>query len=78
VSRPNVIAFEDPSIGLAPLLVAEISRITKSLRDDGITILLIEQNAWQNLEITHHAYVLESGHIVLQGSSQELLETDLV
>lgn len=78
MSRPTLCIFDEPSIGLAPLLVAEFFHIIKRLRDDGITILLIEQNVRQSLEIADRGYVLESGRIVLAGSSQELLENELI
>lgn len=74
MSRPTLCVFDEPSIGLAPLLVAEFFRIIHRLREEGITILLIEQNVRQSLEIADRGYVLESGRIVLQGCSQELLE----
>jgi branched-chain amino acid transport system ATP-binding protein len=63
---------------LAPLLVAEIFRIIQRLRDQGMTILLIEQNVRQSLEIADRAYVLESGRIALEGDSKGLLQQDLI
>jgi branched-chain amino acid transport system ATP-binding protein len=78
MARPTLCVFDEPSIGLAPLLVAEFFRIIKRLRDDGITILLVEQNVRQSLEIADRAYVLESGRIVLEGHSQDLLESELI
>jgi branched-chain amino acid transport system ATP-binding protein len=78
MSRPTLCIFDEPSYGLAPLLVKEMFRIIQNLRDQGITILLIEQNVHQSLEIADRAYVLENGHISLQGNSDELLESDYV
>ncbi|MCL4876460.1 MAG: ABC transporter ATP-binding protein [Anaerolineae bacterium] len=78
MSRPTLCVFDEPSIGLAPLLVAEFFRIIQMLREEGITILLIEQNVRQSLEIADRAYVLESGRIVLEGNSQELLQNELI
>jgi branched-chain amino acid transport system ATP-binding protein len=78
MARPTLCVFDEPSIGLAPLLVAEFFRIIQRLRDDGITVLLIEQNVRQSLEIADRAYVLESGRIALEGDSQELLQNELI
>lgn len=78
MSRPTLCVFDEPSIGLAPLLVAEFFRIIRLLREEGITVLLIEQNVRQSLEIADRGYVLESGRIVLEGDSQDLLENETV
>jgi branched-chain amino acid transport system ATP-binding protein len=76
MSRPKLCVFDEPSYGLAPLLVKEIFRIVQRLRDQGISILLIEQNVRQTLEIADRAYVLENGRIVSEGKSRELLQND--
>ena len=78
MSRPTLCIFDEPSYGLAPLLVKEMFHIIQSLREQGITILLIEQNVHQSLEIADRAYVLENGRICLQGDSDELLKSDYV
>lgn len=78
MSKPKLCIFDEPSYGLAPLLVKEIFRIIQSLREQGITILLIEQNVRQTLEIADRAYVLESGRLCLQGACGELLQSDHV
>jgi branched-chain amino acid transport system ATP-binding protein len=78
MSRPKLCMFDEPSYGLAPLLVKEIFRIIQGLRDQGVTILLVEQNVRQSLEIADRAYVLENGRIVLEGTCEELLEKDLI
>lgn len=78
MSRPTLCIFDEPSYGLAPLLVKEMFRVIQNLREQGITILLIEQNVHQSLEIADRAYVLENGHISLQGASGELLKSDYV
>lgn len=78
MSKPRLCLFDEPSYGLAPLLMAEIFRIIQRLRDQGITILLIEQNVRQSLEIADRAYVLENGHLSLQGDCDELLQSDHV
>jgi len=78
MSRPKMCIFDEPSYGLAPLLVKEIFRIIKGLQDQGIAILLVEQNVRQTLEISDRAYVLENGRIVLEGRSNILLENNHV
>ena len=78
MSKPTLCIFDEPSYGLAPLLVKEMFCIIQNLRDQGITILLIEQNVHRALEIADRAYVLENGHISLQGDSKELLRSDYV
>jgi branched-chain amino acid transport system ATP-binding protein len=78
MSKPTLSLFDEPSYGLAPLLVAEIFRIIQRLRDEGITILLIEQNVRHSLEIADRAYVLENGRLCLQGDCKELLQSDHV
>jgi branched-chain amino acid transport system ATP-binding protein len=78
MSRPKLCLFDEPSYGLAPLLVTEIFRIIQELRDQGMTILLVEQNVRQSLEIADRACVLENGRIALQGQCEALLEEELV
>ncbi|MBN1994290.1 MAG: ABC transporter ATP-binding protein [Anaerolineae bacterium] len=78
MSKPRLCLFDEPSYGLAPLLVAEMFRIIQQLRDQGITILLIEQNVKHTLEIADRAYVLENGHLCLEGDCAELLQSDHV
>lgn len=78
MSRPRLCLFDEPSYGLAPLLVAEIFRIIQGLRDQGITILLVEQSVRQSLEIADRAYVLENGRIVLEGDGKGLLGEELI
>ncbi len=78
MSRPRLAIFDEPSYGLAPLLVLEIFRVIKSLREHGITVLIVEQNVKQSLEMADRAYVLENGRIVLEGKSRDLLENDYV
>jgi len=72
MSKPKLCIFDEPSYGLAPLFVAEMFRIIQNLREQGITILLIEQNVHRALEIADRAYVLETGRIVMEGPAQEL------
>ena len=70
--------FDEPSYGLAPRLLSEVFQVIKSLREQGITILLIEQNVTRTLEIADRAYVLENGRVVLEGKSEKLLQEELV
>jgi len=72
MSRPKVLMLDEPSLGLAPLIVKEIFRIVSRLRDSGVAILLIEQNARAALEVADYGYVLETGEIGLQGPAAEL------
>ena len=78
MSKPTLCIFDEPSYGLAPLLVKEMFKVIQNLREQGITILLIEQNVHRALEIADRAYVLENGRISLQGDSGELLQSDHV
>lgn len=78
MSRPKLLMMDEPSLGLAPLLVREIFEIIRELLQSGVTILLIEQNAKAALEIAHYAYVLETGRIVLEGEGKKLLEDERV
>ncbi len=72
MSAPRLLMLDEPSLGLAPQIVQEILAIVRSLRDDGVTILLIEQNARAALDISDHGYVLETGEIALAGESADL------
>jgi len=78
MSKPTLCIFDEPSYGLAPLLVAEMFQVIQNLREQGITILLIEQNVRHTLEIADRAYVLENGRLCLQGDCSELLQSDHV
>lgn len=72
MSRPKLMMMDEPSLGLAPLLVKEVFDVIKHIHSDGMTILLIEQNATAALQIADYGYVLETGKIVLEGTGQEL------
>jgi branched-chain amino acid transport system ATP-binding protein len=72
MSRPQLLMLDEPSLGLAPLVVKEIFRIIDGLRATGVTILLVEQNARAALEVADHGYVLEMGEIALEGPASEL------
>ena len=76
MSKPKVMLLDEPSMGLAPLLVKEIFSIIKEIHEAGTTILLVEQNANMALSIANYAYVLETGKIVLEGNAKELAESE--
>ena len=77
-SKPKVLMMDEPSLGLAPLVVRDIFAIIKRVNDDGITVLLIEQNANAALKIADYGYVLETGVIGLEGTGEKLLSNDRV
>jgi branched-chain amino acid transport system ATP-binding protein len=78
LSRPKLLLLDEPSLGLAPLLVREIFRNLQRIRDDGVTILLVEQNAHLSLEIADRAYVLETGSVVMEGDANEVAKNPRV
>jgi branched-chain amino acid transport system ATP-binding protein len=73
MGRPELLLLDEPSMGLAPLIVREIFSVIKRLNQAGTTVLLVEQNAKAALNIAHHAYVLETGEIVIEGLAEDLL-----
>ena len=78
MSKPRLCMFDEPSFGLAPTLVLEVFQVIQALREQGVTVLLIEQNVRNTLEISDRAYVLENGRIALEGKSKELLKEELI
>jgi len=78
MSQPKLIMLDEPSLGLAPLVVKDIFEIIKRINADGTTVLLIEQNANAALRISHRGYVMEVGHITMAGSGQDLLNDEKV
>jgi branched-chain amino acid transport system ATP-binding protein len=68
LARPSLLMLDEPSLGLAPIVVADVFRLVAQLNREGVTILLVEQNARQALKLSHRAYVMETGRIVLEGS----------
>jgi branched-chain amino acid transport system ATP-binding protein len=78
MSKPKLLMLDEPSLGLAPLLVAELFRIVVEINQHGVAILLVEQNAIQALETAHRGYVLENGRIVLSGNASDLIQNDHV
>jgi branched-chain amino acid transport system ATP-binding protein len=73
MARPKLLMLDEPSLGLAPLLVGELFRVIEEINRQGVTVLLVEQNVHQALKIAHRAYVIEVGRIVREGPSQDLL-----
>ena len=73
MSKPQLLLLDEPSLGLAPIIIQQIFDIIEQLRKDGVTVFLVEQNANQALKLADRAYVLENGRIVMQGSGSELL-----
>jgi branched-chain amino acid transport system ATP-binding protein len=78
MSKPELIMMDEPSLGLAPIVVKELFDIIKQINKDGVTVLLIEQNATSALKIADIGYVIETGNILLRGNGQELLKNDQV
>ncbi|MCD4752039.1 MAG: ABC transporter ATP-binding protein [Anaerolineaceae bacterium] len=78
MSRPKLLLMDEPSMGLAPILVEQVFEIIQEINKQGTTVLLVEQNAQMALSIADHAYVLETGNIVLEGPGEELLTNPLV
>ena len=78
MSRPKVLMLDEPSLGLAPILVKDVLETIEKICEEGVTILLVEQNAVGALKIAHYGYVLETGKIVLEGPAEDLLENDEV
>ncbi len=78
MARPKLLLLDEPSLGLAPMVVMQIFEIVKKLNSEGVTILLVEQNARMALKVSNRAYVLETGKIVMEGKGQDLLNDDNV
>jgi branched-chain amino acid transport system ATP-binding protein len=78
MSNPSLLILDEPSLGLGPKLVSDIFRIVKEINARGVTVLLVEQNVYEALDISSRAYVLQTGRIVMEGQGQELLKSDHV
>jgi len=78
MSNPSLLILDEPSLGLGPKLVSDIFRIVREISARGVTVLLVEQNVYEALEISGRAYVLQTGRIVMEGGGQELLKSDHV
>ena len=78
MSKPTMMLLDEPSMGLSPILVQEIFSIIQEINKDGVTILLVEQNAKMALELANRAYVMETGRIVMSGDASELAQNDRI
>ncbi len=78
MSLPKLLMFDEPSLGLAPILVSEIFRIVKMINEQGVTVLLVEQNVRHTLAMCDRAYVLENGRVTLAGTGQEFLNNEKI
>jgi len=78
MSRPKLLMLDEPSLGLAPKIVAQMFDLIKEINDQGVAILLVEQNVWRALEIADRGYVMETGRIILSGSGRDLLSNEHV
>ncbi len=78
LSKPKLLLLDEPSMGLAPLIVADIFKIIKEIKEAGTTVLLVEQNAKQALKIADYGYVMETGKIIIEGNAESLLENPQV
>jgi branched-chain amino acid transport system ATP-binding protein len=78
MSEPKLLLLDEPSLGLAPLIIVDIFRSIRALRDSGLTILLVEQMANQALAVADRAYVLETGKIIIEGTGAQLLKDPAV
>jgi len=78
MALPKLLMLDEPSLGLAPLIVADIFQVVKEISQNGTTVLIVEQNAVQTLKMADRGYVLENGHIVLSGAGSELLEDERI
>jgi len=78
MSCPKMVLFDEPSLGLSPLLTQEIFRLAQRIHEEGLTLLMVEQNVKQSLAICDRAYVLENGRVTMEGKGRELLENEQV
>jgi branched-chain amino acid transport system ATP-binding protein len=78
MTKPRLCMFDEPSYGLAPIVVLEVFQIIKTLRERGITVLIIEQNVKRTLEVADRAYILENGKVTLEGPCSTLMQNDHV
>jgi len=78
MARPSILMLDEPSLGLAPILVQDIFEIVQKINKEGMTVLLVEQNVRQTLSFCHRAYVLENGRITKEGTGKELLNDEYV
>ena len=78
VSQPRVLLLDEPSLGLAPVIVERIFEVIQRINQKGVTILLVEQNAQLALQIAHRGYVIETGHVVTEGLASQLLQDEYI
>ena len=78
MSEPKILLLDEPSLGLAPKLILEIFRLLQELHRQGLTLLLVEQNARKALSISDYAYVLETGRIIAEGTGEEMIRNPVV
>jgi branched-chain amino acid transport system ATP-binding protein len=78
MSRPRLLLLDEPSLGLAPMVVKQIFEVIRNINQQGVTVLLVEQNAYHALRLAHHGYVMANGRIVLKGTGRELLANEEV
>jgi branched-chain amino acid transport system ATP-binding protein len=78
MARPKLLMLDEPSLGLAPLLVREVFKVVERVNSEGVTILLVEQNVKHTLTVATHAYVLENGRIIMEGKGKDLLDSEHV
>jgi branched-chain amino acid transport system ATP-binding protein len=78
MSKPKLLLLDEPSWGIAPILVDKIFEVIHEIRKDGVTILLVEQDVQEALDICDRAYVIQTGRVVLEGSGRELLASEMI
>jgi branched-chain amino acid transport system ATP-binding protein len=78
MARPQLVLMDEPSVGLAPKLVAEVGRMIHEINQRGISVILVEQNARMALKLAHYAYVLQVGAIILEGEARQIAEDERV
>jgi branched-chain amino acid transport system ATP-binding protein len=78
ISNPKIMLMDEPSLGLAPIIVAQVFESIKKINHEGTTILLVEQNASQALQIASRGYVLQKGKIIVGGKAEELMESEII
>jgi len=78
VSRPKFLLLDEPSLGLAPVIVEKIFEVAQQINRKGVTVLLVEQNAHIALQIAHRGYVIETGHVVMEGEASRLIQDDYI
>ena len=78
MSKPKLLLLDEPSLGLAPLIVEQIFEIIQKINENGTTVLLVEQNANLALTVTNRGYVMETGHITMEGNSKDLIANEKI